>query len=69
MARSAGGRVVEQGTEQAVNASEQLQQQIEFRKMGCSPIEAIDKDDIQDVAEQLREAADLLEAGSEAMYY
>jgi len=69
MARSAGGRVVEQGTEQAVNASEQLQERIELRKMSCSPIEAIDKDDIQTVAEQLREAADLLEAGSEAMYY
>mgnify|MGYP006277112053 CR=1 FL=1 len=69
MARSAGGRVVEQGTEQALTAAEQLQERIDLRKMACSPVEAIDEEDIQQTAEQLRAAADLLEAGSEAMYY
>jgi len=69
MARSAGGRVLEQGTEQAVDAAEELQRRIQHRKMGCSPVEAIGEDDAKAVAERLREAADMIEAGADSMRY
>lgn len=69
MARSAGGRVLVRGTEKAVDASEHLEHLIQCRKMGCSPVEAIDEDDAKDVADALREAADMIEAGADSMRY
>ena len=64
MARSAGGRVLVRGTKKAVDASEHLEHLIECREM-----EAIDEDDAKDVAEALREAADMIEAGADSMRY
>jgi hypothetical protein len=69
MARSAGGRVLVRGTEKAADASEHLERLIECREMSCSPVETIDEDDAADVAEALREAADMIEAGADSMRY
>jgi hypothetical protein len=69
MARSPGGRVLVRGTEKAINASEHLEHLIECREMSCSPVETIDEDDAKDVAEALREAADMIEAGADSMRY
>ncbi|MFD1570247.1 MULTISPECIES: hypothetical protein [Haloferacaceae] len=69
MARSAGGRTLVRGTEKATNASEHLEHLIECREMSCSAVETIDEDEAKQVAETLREAADMIEAGADSMRY
>lgn len=69
MARSAGGRVLVRGSKKASSASDELERLIQCRENACSPIETIDEEDAKKVAKRLREAADMIEAGADSMYY